>query len=152
MDVEQQDVYFAGAAHPGATASDGCHYCRTNCERYRVPPDVRHYYGGADAAAACPIASGARWRGLVVAPECRCSPYDRYLYPASVEPAIAERLGGIWSPYSLRRFASLRETDSEHLVALSEAHDSGLCAADARTRAAFARDLDNLTLVRSSKG
>lgn len=33
------------------------------------------------------------------------------------------------------------------MVATSEAHDSGLCAADAATRARFARDLDNLTLA-----
>lgn len=30
------------AAHPGATASDGCHYCRTNCAKWGVPEGVRH--------------------------------------------------------------------------------------------------------------
>ena len=34
-------------------------------------------------------------------------------------------------------------------MALSEAHDSGLCAADAATRYRFALDLDNLTLASS---
>lgn len=37
--------------------------------------------------------------------------------------------------------------DIEHIVATSEAHDSGLCAADETTRKQFARDLDNLTLA-----
>ena len=32
-------------------------------------------------------------------------------------------------------------------MAASEAHDSGLCAADAATKARFARDLRNLTLA-----
>ena len=40
-----------------------------------------------------------------------------------------------------------RETDIEHIVAASEAHDSGLCAAVRGTKARFARDLRNLTLA-----
>ena len=39
------------------------------------------------------------------------------------------------------------DSDIEHIVAVSEAHDSGLCAASAAVRARFARDLDNLTLA-----
>ena len=35
----------------------------------------------------------------------------------------------------------------EHVIALAEAHDSGLCAADSATRSAFAADLRNLTLA-----
>ena len=42
---------------------------------------------------------------------------------------------------------STRDTDIEHIVARSEAHDSGLCAASAAVKAAFARDLLNLTLA-----
>lgn len=33
------------------------------------------------------------------------------------------------------------------MVAVSEAHDSGLCAADAETKRTFSSDLDNLTLA-----
>ena len=29
-------------AHPGNTASDGCHYCRTNCDEWGVAWDQRH--------------------------------------------------------------------------------------------------------------
>jgi len=29
-------------AHPGQTASDGCHYCRTNCSRWDALEGVRH--------------------------------------------------------------------------------------------------------------
>ena len=35
----------------------------------------------------------------------------------------------------------------EYIIAVSEAHDSGLCAASAAVRARFACDLDNLTLA-----
>ena len=90
------------------------------------------------------------WRGLTIADEDRCSPYDSddYSYPQSVEPRIVEGMGGIvYGPYTGRRFATTRETDIEHIVARSEAHDSGLCAADDDTRARFASDLLNLTLA-----
>ena len=51
------------------------------------------------------------------------------------------------SPYDGTRFESLKDFDIEHIVAVSEAHDSGLCAAGQAVRARFARDLDNLTLA-----
>ena len=72
------------------------------------------------------------WRGLTVAPEERCSPYDAddYRYPQSVENDIVRELGGVYSPYTCESFDSTRETDIEHIVARSEAHDSGLCRAD----------------------
>ncbi len=90
------------------------------------------------------------WRGLTVAPESRCSPYDRsrdYRYPQSVEQAIVRRLGRVYGPYTGTCFSSTGETDIEHIVATSEAHDSGLCARDRATRTRFARDLRNLTLA-----
>ena len=89
------------------------------------------------------------WRGLVVAPERRCTPYDAddYRYPQSVEERIVGELGGVYGPYTGRWFASKTETDIEHMVARSEAHDSGLCAADPATRRRFASDLLNLTLA-----
>ena len=90
------------------------------------------------------------WRGLVVAPEHRCSPYDSddYRYSQSVEQHIVAGMGGIiYGPYTGTWFASTSETDIEHIIARSEAHDSGLCAADAATRRQFAGDLLNLTLA-----
>ena len=94
-------------------------------------------------------ASAETWRGLTVEPEHRCSPYHAgdYSYPQSVEPLIVARIGKVYGPYTGRCFASRSETDIEHMVARSEAHDSGLCAANAETRRRFARDLLNLTLA-----
>ena len=95
-------------------------------------------------------ASSETWRGLTVAPEHRCAPYDKahdYPYPQSVEQDIVRALGAVYGPYTGTCFASTRETDIEHIVAASEAHDSGLCAADAGTKARFSRDLRNLTLA-----
>jgi len=42
---------------------------------------------------------------------------------------------------------SFKDTDVEHIVAASEAHDSGLCAASDETKRKFANDLLNLTLA-----
>ena len=90
------------------------------------------------------------WRGLTVAPEHRCAPYDRddYPYSQSVETRIIADMGGrVYGPYTGRYFGSRRDTDIEHMVATSEAHDSGLCVADAATKRRFSSDLLNLTLA-----
>ena len=82
-------------------------------------------------------ASADTWRGLTVADEDRCSPSDRadYPYPQSIEAQIVASQGGrIYGPYTGTTFRSTRETDIEHIVAASEAHDSGLCAARAQPR------------------
>lgn len=36
-------------AHPGNTAADGCHYCRTNCDKWGVEWNERHCHGGGSA-------------------------------------------------------------------------------------------------------
>ena len=125
--------------------------CRLYRERRRLVVFLR-FIGLASAGllslASSPSAEDT-WRGLTVAPEHRCSPYNQrdYRYPQSVEPRIVAQLGQIYGPYTWRRFSSMRETDIEHIVARSEAHDSGLCAADLAARRRFASDLVNLTLA-----
>ena len=90
------------------------------------------------------------WHGLTVAPEDRCAPYDRadYRYPQSLEAEIVASMGGrVYGPYTGRFFHTTNSTDIEHIVAVSEAHDSGLCAASPDLRRRFASDLLNLTLA-----
>ena len=119
-----------------------------SCATYRV-----WWFALVLALAAAGVAHAESWRGLVVAPEHRCAAYDRgdYPYPQSVERDIVAAMGGrIYGPYTGTHFDSRRQTDIEHMVAASEAHDSGLCAASPATRARFARDLDNLTLASPS--
>ena len=95
------------------------------------------------------FAQDQEWRGLTVAPESRCSPYEptHYSYPQSLEREIPAAIGVIWSPYTEQIFDSLRETDIEHIVARSEAHDSGLCSKTNVRRRQFSQDLLNLTLA-----
>ena len=110
-------------------------------------------------------AAAEQWCGLTVAPEDRCSPYERrrdYTYPRSIEWDIVAALtngrvqadddGVLSAPFPSEyqhdvEFTSIRQTDIEHRVPAAEAHDSGLCAADRDTRRRFARDLTNLTLA-----
>ena len=93
--------------------------------------------------------SGNGWRGVPIADEYRCSDYSsrNYSYSQSVEDRIIAELGGIWSPYTGECFNGKSETDIEHIVSRSEAHNSGLCKADVATRKRFASDLLNLTLA-----
>lgn len=96
------------------------------------------------------VSATETWRGLIVQPENRCAPYDRskdYRYSQRVERQIIRNYGAIYGPYTGRYFSSPKETDIEHIVATSEAHDSGLCAADSNTKRRFAEDLLNLTLA-----
>ena len=89
------------------------------------------------------------YRGVRVEPELRCEPYDRkeYPYPQSVESEIIADIGKIYGPYTGQCFATARETDIEHILPLSKAHDSGLCSASAATKTRFARDVLNLMLA-----
>ena len=64
------------------------------------------------------------WRPRIVA-----RPYDSddYRYSQSVEQRIVAEMGEIvYGPYTGTYFSSTGETDIEHIVARSEAHDSGL--------------------------
>ena len=92
------------------------------------------------------------WRGLVVEPESRClgADYDRNEYSTryrSKEDDIIEELGSIFGPYTGTCFASESETDIEHIVALNEAHTSGMCYSDTEAKRTFAGDVLNLTLA-----
>ena len=87
--------------------------------------------------------------GIHISPEVRITPLDRrdYAYPQSIELSIITRQGGIFSPYTLRFFADMGETDIEHIVAISEAHVSGMSNRTELERKAFGQDLDNLALA-----
>ena len=82
----------------------------------------------------------------------RCSEYefDDHRYSKSFPTTIANAQGSIYGPYTGTWFGNTRETDIEHVLARSDAHDSGLCSASRSTRSQFASDLLNLTLASPS--
>ena len=57
-------------------------------------------------------------------------------WPLSIESLEARIVSGLegkfYGPYTGRCFSNPTDTNIEHIVARSEAHDSGLCAADAQ--------------------
>ena len=108
------------------------------------------------------------WRGLRVCSERLREGYDRDEYGTgyrSLEddiiaalPATMKADGKVYTPYSCIPFDitsnGTAATDIEHIVALAEAHDSGI---DDDRRRDIASDLDNLTIAdptvnRSQKG
>ena len=113
-------------------------------------------------------ADAVTWRGLKVCNERPRDSYDRDAFGtgySSLEDDIIAALpptmktnGKVYTPYSCIAFdittSGTAATDIEHIVALAEAHDSGI--ADNRRRD-IASDLDNLTIAdptvnRSQKG
>ncbi len=100
-------------------------------------------------------AGAGKWRGLTVAPESRCSPFDRGDYShaptggrKALEDGIVADMGGsAYGPYEGRHFESARDAEIGPIVAFAEAHDSGLCAAGPAVRSRFAADIKNLTLA-----
>ena len=102
------------------------------------------------AALEAALASADWLAGIPIRDEDRCTPYesDDYRYPQALEAQIMAEMDGVfYSPYTGETFEWADEVDIEHIVARSEAHDSGLCAADIFTRLAFASDPLNLTFA-----
>ena len=110
-----------------------------------------------DPSQGCPV-DAETWRGLQVCEEQPREGYDRDAFGSaysSLEDDIIDMLpptmragGQVYTPYSCRAFHIRADgtaaTDIEHIVALAEAHDSGI--ADDRRRD-IAADLDNLTIA-----
>ena len=91
-----------------------------------------------------------RWLGLPVSPEARCAPFDAADYPlpdAAESGLLNDRARTFCSLYDNRCFIAQQEVVIDPVIALAEAHDSGLCAADGATRRAFAADLRNLAIA-----
>ena len=120
--------------------------------------------------AATPVGCSAdaeTWRGLRVCSERPRDGYDRDAFGRGYSrleddiiaalPSTMKANGTVYTPYSCLAFditsGGTAATDIEHIVALAEAHDSGI--ADDRRRD-IASDLDNLTIadptVNSRKG
>ncbi len=105
----------------------------------------------------CP-ADAETWRGVKVCEERPRDGYDRDAFGTGYRtledeiiaalPPTMKANGQVHTPYSCIAFDitanGTAATDIEHIVALAEAHDSGI--ADGRRRA-IARDLDNLTIA-----
>ena len=88
---------------------------------------------------------------ITVAPENRCAPYDPkdYSYNSRELKAalIAAQEGKLESRYTGEIFASPDEAELDHLIALSEAHDSGACAWSSEQKKDFVQFSPNHVLA-----
>ena len=112
---------------------------------------MRHGAILASVVVAVAPAAAETWRGLEVTAEDRCSEYRQSDYSYS-RPRLLHTLmdrDGRWLRYTDRLFESPHQVDIEHVVARSEAHDSGLCAASVHVRRLFADDTLNQVLAGS---
>jgi hypothetical protein len=69
------------SAHPGSTASDGCHYCRTNCDRWGEAYGERHCH---NTPAPTPTYTAPK-AAASVAPVAKAVTYTETEYKAIVE-------------------------------------------------------------------
>ena len=107
--------------------------------------------GGTEESAQAPTA------GLRIEAERRCpagTRYHRNEYDTAgrVERirqrrAVERRDGGVVTPYSGLRHESWKGLEREHVVALREAHDSGMCRRPARQKALFGGYVGNLVFA-----
>ena len=145
-------LWSTSFAHSGGTDKYGCHagskpyHCHKSKGVFRVEDGpIRSSKPITDPTS---LTRNNIWQGIVIAPENRCSEFKRahYLYPQSLEMKIIARDGWV-SRYTGAVFANKDSTDIDHIVALSEAHDSGLCLSSPSERNEFANDLANLVLA-----
>ena len=113
-------------------------------------------------------ADAETWRGLRVCNERQRDGYDRDAFGTGYRtleddiiaalPPTMKASGQVYTPYSCTAFditpSGTAATDIEHIVALAEAHDSGIAG---NRRQAIASDLDKFTIAdptvnRSQKG
>ncbi|MDO8589984.1 MAG: hypothetical protein Q7R69_01805 [bacterium] len=83
-------IPLAVSAHPGNTASDGCHYCRTNCDKWGVAWNERHCH--ASKGVPQPTEPIRSIRGEVRGTAVPAPEYQTYIPKASIpvsEPAKA---------------------------------------------------------------
>lgn len=64
-----------------------------------------------------------------------------------IQEELGATAGGWYVLYEARIFASGWETHVEHIVAVSEAHDSGLCGRTPEEKQTFGADLNNVILA-----
>ncbi|MYD45125.1 MAG: hypothetical protein F4W92_02065 [Gammaproteobacteria bacterium] len=90
--------------------------------------------------------------GLRVEPENTCTEYNsaEYPYGSTIDVIKAKEMGGIFGAFENQCFDTFKDVDVDHLVARKEAHDSGLCAAEAQIKINFANDLENIALASAS--
>ncbi len=116
-------------AHPGRTASDGYHYCRTNCDKWGEVAGQRHGHGQPKAKLE------TQTEAARTTASCKYS-RKSWQYKSRLSP-YADATVGFYTNIKARA------TDVDHVVALSDASRSGGCTWSSAKKKKFGNDSEN---------
>ena len=152
-------------SHPGRTASDGCHYCRTNCESWGVPAGQRHCHNNAapDSPAMklsvvqIPDYDRDDWNHWIDSDKDCQNLRQELLIEQSLEPVTFTTRKdkkdctvktGKWAGiYTGNTYTKASDLDIDHMVPLNWAHLHGGWKWSKEEKEEFANDRENLLVV-----
>lgn len=152
-------------AHPGRTASDGCHYCRTNCASWGVPAGQRHCHNNAKPevpVSALVVAKASEynrqdWNHWIDSDSDCQNLRQELLIEQSLElVTFTDRQdkkdctvkNGKWNGiYTDNIYNKASDLDIDHMVPLNWAHTHGGWKWSKKKKQAFANDRENLLVV-----
>jgi endonuclease G len=123
-------------AHPGRTAADGCHYCRTNCAQWGVPYGERHCHGGKPRSSAAPLPQAATsisekssgilrldYEGFTIWLDCQRRGAIKFLYNAQRDQGELKRHSQFYQDVAVPK--ACRQTSSAPYQHATERYDRG---------------------------
>lgn len=90
---------FFVSAHPGNTAADGCHYCRTNCDKWGVAWNERHCHNAKPISVPVSAPPPPKPKATpVVAPQTTISPKSVAAPATTTKPAVTTTIDTTSAP------------------------------------------------------
>jgi len=146
-------------SHSGKTAIDGCHYCRSNCEKYGLKINERHAHnenikcdrGNSSNPTIYNRSKFKHW----IDTDKDCQNTRAEVLISRSKKIVTYRKSkncvvdtGLWNDYYFEEvLVSASEIDIDHIVPLKNAWISGANIWSAEKREKFANDPENLVLT-----
>lgn len=147
-------------AHRGQLAADGCHYCRSNCEKKGYKKNTRHSHDGRKCTKSKKKKNTSYNRKAFKHwvdedKDCQNTRHEvlerRSLIPVKFKITQSKKcqvLEGKWEDFYYNEVhTKAAEIDIDHIVPLKEAWDSGAQAWPADKKMKFANDEENLAIT-----
>lgn len=150
--------------HPGRTAGDGCHFCRTNCEKWGKTSGTRHSHGSTcdpklgkldsieervdqiSGSDICLAYNRKEYRHWIDADrDCEKTRVEVLKEESKTDAQMngCKVISGLWEdPYTGNSYTDPSVLDIDHLVPLKEAHESGAYQWDKEMKKQYANDLE----------
>ena len=155
-------MHTVSFSHPGKLAKDGCHYCRSQCEKYGLKANTRHDKNGVT----CPDSTHGKtefagkkynrkyFKHWIDADKDCQNTRAEVLISRSSTPVTFKKSkkcvvhSGTWDDYYFAETLNLATSiDIDHVVPLKEAWESGAHKWSAKKRKEFANDFENLVIT-----